>query len=109
LGREIEDQIALVAVEAALGYARTAYAAAYRQMNQAAAAIDGVHAELRADGMRNQQWPGGGLGEMRALESLEKQLRALRTELAADHATNLEPARRLLETLNSDPAAELEP
>jgi hypothetical protein len=104
LGREIEDQIALVAVEAALGYARTAYATAFRQLNAVAAHIDGVHAELRAAGMRNA----GGTGQMRALEVLETELRQLRTALASEQPEDREPARRLMLALGTDPAAELE-
>jgi hypothetical protein len=107
LSLEIEDQVALCAVEAALGYARTAYATAYRQMNAAAAVIDGVYAELRSVGMRNQA-TGGGTGQMRALEVLETELRQLRSRLASEQPEDREPARRLMLALSTDPTAELE-
>jgi hypothetical protein len=106
LSREIEDQVAAVAVEAALGYAKSVYASAYRQLNQAAAALDGVYSELRDGGMRNQA-TGGGLGQMRALEVLETELRQLRSRLASEQPEDRGPARRLM-ALNTDPAAELE-
>jgi DNA repair exonuclease SbcCD ATPase subunit len=108
LGREIADQIAAVSVEAALNYARSAYSDAFRKMNVIAAHIDGVHAELRDIGMRAQQ-TGGGLGAMRALERLETELRQLRTRLASEQSDDRAPARRLLEALDTDPSAELEP
>jgi hypothetical protein len=107
LTREITDQVCAVMAESAADYARNQYRAAFREMRSVEAAVDGVYAELRAIGMREQQ-TGGGQGAMRALESLEKQLRALRTELAADKAPNLEPARRLMSALATDPAAKLE-
>jgi hypothetical protein len=106
LGSEIADQVAMVAVEAALDYARNTYATAFREMNAAAARIDGLHAELRAAGMRDQQ-TGGGTGQMRALEVLERELRQLRTALASEQPEDRGPARRLLEALSTDPAAEL--
>jgi hypothetical protein len=85
---EISDQVCAVMAESAADYARNQYRAAFRELRVVEAAVDGVYAELRAIGMREQQ-TGGGLGAMRALESLEKQLRALRTELAAEQGAEL--------------------